>query len=332
MNYLRYRSRRLFGKALAIAVVICCFGLGISFGYYYETPGASKISFGTAFKTILFYGGDVSRCPGYLASLPKFSDIETDNGSSLGAWEVTYYHDEKTDTDVPVFYGETISDGGVKAAMGTALLRVSDAREVPLEAVEPEKISVLIYCTHTAESYDGKADEDGRGQVLAAAHHLADTLTSVYHIGAVVSDTVHDSPDWYRSYTNSKATAAEMMSQYPDADLIIDFHRDSGLKKADCTVGVDGRDAASLLLVVGSDQTLAHPNWEKNWETAKAVGACIDEVNPALLRGIRVQKGRYNQHLSEKCILLEVGTELNTLAEAEYSTELVAEAIAKYLQ
>lgn len=332
MNYLHYRSRRLFGKALAIAIVICCFGLGISFGYYYDSANFSRISLGAAFKTIIFYGGDVSRCPGYLASLPVFSDMETDGGSSLEAWEVTYYHDEKTDTDVPIFYGETVSDSGVKAAMGTALLRVSDAREVPLEEVEPEKTSVLIYCTHTAESYDGKADENGRGQVLSAAHHLADTLTSTYHIGAVVSDTVHDSPDWYKSYTNSKATVGEMMSQYPDAELIIDFHRDSGLKKDDCTVSVDGRDGAALLLVVGSDQTLAHPNWEKNWETAKAVGACIDDVNPSLLRGIRIQKGRYNQHLSEKCILLEVGTELNTLEEAEYSTELVAKAIAKYLQ
>ena len=45
-----------------------------------------------------------------------------------------------------------------------------------------------------------------------------------------------------------------------------------------------------------------------------------------------MQKGRYNQHLSTNCILLEVGTDLNTAAEAEYSVELTAKAIAEYLQ
>ena len=95
---------------------------------------------------------------------------------------------------------------------------------------------------------------------------------------------------------------------------------------------MEGKNAATLLLVVGSDVTLDHPNWEQNWETAKEVGEAIDAVSPSLLRGIRVQKGRYNQHLSTNCILLEVGTDLNTAAEAEYSVELTAKAIAEYLQ
>ncbi len=307
-------------------------GIGIALGYYYDEGQPKSIPFSTVFKSMFFYGGDLAHLSGVAEHLPVFSETEQMNDASLTSWEVTYFHDERTGADVPVFYGETAGENGVKAAMGTALIRVSSAREVPVEALKPEKMSVLIYCTHTAESYDGKADENGRGQVLSVAHHLADTLTSLYNVGAVVSDTVHDSPDWYKSYTNSKATAAELLSQYPDADLIIDLHRDSGVSKEDCTVSVDGKDAATLLLVVGSDVTLDHPNWEQNWETAKKVGAAIDAVNPSLLRGIRVQKGRYNQHLSTNCILLEVGTDLNTVAEAEYSVELVAKAIADYLQ
>ncbi|MBQ1252175.1 MAG: stage II sporulation protein P, partial [Firmicutes bacterium] len=85
-------------------------------------------------------------------------------------------------------------------------------------------------------------------------------------------------------------------------------------------------------LVVGSDVNLEHPNWEQNWETAKALGAKIDEADPSLLKGIRVQKGRYNQHLSVNCVLLEVGTDLNTLDEAKHSAEWTAKAIYEYLQ
>ena len=122
-----------------------------------------------------------------------------------------------------------------------------------------------------------------------------------------------------------------MMAAYPEAELVIDLHRDSGLKKEATTVEIDGRNAASLLLVVGSDVKLEHPNWKENWANAKALGACLDQVSPKLLRGVRVQKSRYNQHLSPKCLLLEVGTELNTEEEALYGAELAAKGIAAYL-
>lgn len=329
----RYGHRcRLRGKVAVACVVLLFFVFGAALGFCYESSRTAQIPFFAAFRALFFYGGELHDISGVAQGLPVSSESETADSGSLEHWEVTCYHDERTDTDVPVFYGETTSAEGVIAAMGSALIRVSSVREVALTPLAPQKTSVLIYCTHTAESYDGRADENGRGEVLAAAHHLADTLEKEYGIGAVVSDTVHDSPDWHKSYTNSKATAAELLAEYPDAELIIDFHRDAGVSESDCTVAVEGRNAATLLLVVGSNVTLAHPNWEQNWATAKALGACIDEVDGGLLRGIRVQKGRYNQHLSPKCILLEVGTDRNTLEEVTYSTELVAEAIAEYIQ
>ena len=163
------------------------------------------------------------------------------------------------------------------------------------------------------------------------AHALKDNLYNTYGIASVVSDTVHDSPEWYKSYANSRQTAADMLAAYPDAKLLIDLHRDSGVAKATTTLNVDGTDMASLLLVVGSNLTMEHPNWEANLATAETVGACINEVNSEILRGVRVQKGRYNQHLTANAILLEVGTDLNTLAEAQASTKIAAEAINNYL-
>lgn len=329
----RYRCyRRFFGKAALALAALFFLGCGAALGFCYEPSRGEGISFAAALKGMFFYGGELRDMAEVIETLPELSESEQMDRGSLERWEVTYYHDERTDAEVPVFYGEATDVHGVTAAMGSALIRVAPGREVALTALAPEKTSVLIYCTHTAESYDGKADENGRGEVLAAAHHLGDTLSRRYGIGAVVSDTVHDSPDWHQSYTNSKATAAELLAQYPEGELIIDFHRDAGVSKEACTVEVAGKKAATLLLVVGSNVTLEHPHWEENWATAKALGACIDEVDGGLLRGIRVQKGRYNQHLSLHCILLEVGTDRNTLEEVNYSTELVAEAIAKYLQ
>ncbi len=153
-----------------------------------------------------------------------------------------------------------------------------------------------------------------------------------YGIAAAVSDNVHDSPDWYRSYANSRNTASDLLTRYPKARLLIDLHRDSGPAKTATTLSIDGEATAKLLLVVGSDATMNHPNWRRNWETAKAVGAAIDSVDDGILRAVRVQKGRYNQHLTKNAILLEVGTELNTLDEAYRGVEVFAEAVFAYLK
>ncbi len=334
MSGMKFRRRnRYSGKWLICFVFLLFFSFGVLMGYYYDSGKTNFLPFSLVLKSQLFYGGKMVDLPGYTDSVGAFSEYEKSGDATLTNWELTFYEDELTNTTIPVFYGKTKTANGKIEASSTELIRVNAAKEIAMESLKSDEVQVLIYCTHTAESYSGdRADESGKGDVLTVAHHLADTLQNDYGVGVVVSDTVHDSPDWYQSYTNSKATAAALWEAYPDTDLMIDLHRDSSTTKADCTVTVNGKNAASLLLVVGSNVTLNHPNWEENWQTAKSVGACIDRVNGSLLRGVRVQKGRYNQHLSTKMILLEVGTDLNTLDEANYSGELAARAINAYLE
>ena len=60
-----------------------------------------------------------------------------------------------------------------------------------------------------------------------------------------------------------------MMEEYPDAQLLIDFHRDSGVSKEDCTVSLPQGDAATLLLVVGSNMTMNIPIGKKTRKLPK---------------------------------------------------------------
>ena len=334
MSRIKFRRRnRYSGKWLVCFIFLLFFSFGAVMGYYYDSGKTNFLPFSLVLKSQLFYGGKVTDLPGYADCVGAFSESEKSGDVTLTDWELTFYEDELTNTTIPVFYGKTKAKNGKTEASSTELIRVNAAKKIAMDSLKSDGVQVLIYCTHTAESYSGRrAGKDGKGDVLAVAHHLGETLENDYGIAVAVSDTVHDSPDWYQSYTNSKATAAALWEAYPDADLMIDLHRDSSTTKADCTVTVKGKNAASLLLVVGSNVTLNHPNWEENWQTAKSVGACIDQVDAGLLRGVRVQKGRYNQHLSTKMILLEVGTDLNTLDEAAYSGELVAQAINAYLE
>lgn len=123
-----------------------------------------------------------------------------------------------------------------------------------------------------------------------------------------------------------------MLEEYPDARLLIDFHRDSGVSKEDFTVALKEGDAATLLLVVGSNQIMEHPNWQENQENAKALGDAISAVNGDIFHDVRVQKGRYNQHLAKNAVLLEVGTDLNSYEEVQRTVAVAAEIIVQYLQ
>lgn len=193
---------------------------------------------------------------------------------------------------------------------------------------------VAIYNTHNAETYmptDGVKRKEGKnGGVVKVAGVLEDCLKG-YGVRVVRSSKIHDYPDWDLSYSNSKETVKEMLAKNPSIQIVIDIHRDAGLKEKK-VVTVNGKKAAQILIIVGSNERLPHPNWKKNKEFAEIVCSKMEELYPGLCRGVRVQSGRYNQHLHPHAILAEVGNVKNTLEEAEYSAKLLAHVISEVLK
>ena len=83
------------------------------------------------------------------------------------------------------------------------------------------------------------------------------------------------------------------------------------------------------MLVVGTDQNgLSHPNWRKNFSFAVNFQKTMDNSYPGLARPINVRAERFNGHLSNREIIIEVGTTGNTLDEALISAKSVAHCLA----
>ena len=194
---------------------------------------------------------------------------------------------------------------------------------------------VGIYTTHNAESYlpsKGVQKVDGEnGDVARVAEVLESTLEQEYGVAVVRSREIHDFPDWNLSYSNSKETAKKMLAEHPSIQILVDIHRDAGLKEKEIQE-IDGQTAAKILFIVGSDQRLGHPQWKKNKEFAERVHAKMQEIYPGLSRGVRVQSGRYNQHLHPHAVLVEIGNVKNTLREAEWSAALLAHVFSEVLK
>ncbi len=198
-----------------------------------------------------------------------------------------------------------------------------------------EDVQVLLYHTHNAETYlpsYGVSKVNGEnGGVAQAAKVLQESLQKKYGIRTVHNSTLHDYPNWNRSYQNSLATVQQLLKTYPNVKAVFDIHRDAGFtSKEPTTAVVNGKKAARIMLVIGAN----HENWKENLAFARRLEEKCEELYPGLLRErIHIREtGRYNQQVHPRSVLLEIGSDLNTQEEADYALECFSHVVYEVLQ
>ncbi|MCL6610131.1 MAG: stage II sporulation protein P [Peptococcaceae bacterium] len=188
-----------------------------------------------------------------------------------------------------------------------------------------------IYHTHTGETYaltDGVERLQGKqGGVVEVGRALKDTLEKEYGIRVVHDDRVNDENYSY-SYIESEKTARRLLENNPDVQILIDIHRDAGKPRSESLVKVDGKEAAPILFVAGSDARAPFPAWRANYDYAVKLADRINKKFPGLCTGVRVKEGRYNQFLHPRALLVEVGSVSNSTAEAVESARMLARVLA----
>lgn len=195
---------------------------------------------------------------------------------------------------------------------------------------------VAIYHTHTAESYlpwAGVTHAQGgkRGNIVDVGKMLAKGLED-QKIKVVHSLSIHDYPTFRESYRRSYVTASSLVEKYPSLKLIIDLHRDAGVKEKS-TINIQGKSVARILIDIGTDRLgLPHPHWRENLSLGQAVEKKMNQMYPGLCRGIVLSEARYNQHVSPRAILLEIGDERSTKEEALRSAMLCAKVLGEVIK
>lgn len=183
---------------------------------------------------------------------------------------------------------------------------------------------VYIYNTHNREEYDG-------GSVVDAAKYLKEELTK-YNIDALVEtkDIVGEVKSNNLQYKDTYKVTRELISKNIDDDisLYIDLHRDS-VNKSVTTTEIDGKSYAKMLFVVGGK----HETYMENYNVCDNLNKFVKNINSSLSRGILVRKSSsYNQDLKSNVILIEMGSEKNTMEEVNNTISFLAEAISNYIK
>ncbi|MGN1001427.1 MAG: stage II sporulation protein P [Oscillospiraceae bacterium] len=204
---------------------------------------------------------------------------------------------------------------------------------------------ILIIHTHGSEAYtrdstdnyeesDPYRTEDCRYNVIRLGDRLTELFES-YGLQVIHDREIYDYPSYTGSYNRSGAAVEEYLAQYPSIQIVIDLHRDalgSGDVVYKTQAEVDGRNAAQVMLLVGTGENgLYHPCWKENLKLALYMQSAMDSCYPTLARPIALKQERYNQHLTQGSLILEVGSTGNTLQEALNAVELFASAVGPAL-
>ena len=191
---------------------------------------------------------------------------------------------------------------------------------------------VLIYHTHASESYSNVDDysdyyrttnEDSN--VISVGKKLVEELQK-YNITAEQDVTLHDYLSYGKAYEASLKTIEKKMDE-ENYEILIDIHRDALAANETFrpTAEINGETVAKLMFVVGTNTAgLKHDEWIENLKFAIAFQERANRMYPGLFRDIHLSTSRYNQHMSDKAIILEVGATGNTLEEAQASMKYFA--------
>ncbi len=161
---------------------------------------------------------------------------------------------------------------------------------------------VGMYHTHNDECYldiDGTDSIYGKGGIHDVGAKFKSQLEKL-GIDVVYSENLH-LPHNSGAYTRSQTTASELLGKGNLAGLF-DLHRDA-TPKSEYETTVNGEKMSKVRMVVGA----ANQNSAENKEFAYSIKAYADEVYPGLIKDIYIGKGNYNQQLSPRAMLFEMG-------------------------
>ena len=222
----------------------------------------------------------------------------------------------------------------------------TDAQPASVYMEGDDRPRVLLYHTHTWEAYEMTDDamytptetwrtKDSAHNMIRIGEELACELT-VRGFSVVHDTTAFEPPNLSDAYTRSLQMLEQRLGAGETYDYIFDIHRDaySGLYNGSNTVDINGTRAAYVMLLVGKGTGATgagfdeRPDWPQNFALAEQITERMNGIAPGISRDVKIKPGRFNQHVSTSALLIEVGNNKNTLAEALASCPVIAQAIA----
>ncbi|MCC8046268.1 MAG: stage II sporulation protein P [Clostridiales bacterium] len=202
---------------------------------------------------------------------------------------------------------------------------------------------ILIYHTHSQEAFADSREGDVSDTVVGMGEILAEELRgygyNVIHDTGVY-DLVDGVLDRSAAYDYARESVDEILEEYPTIEVIIDLHRD-GVEgsEEDFVTEIDGKTTSRIMFFNGlsrsaNGETLSWlPNayLEENLAFSLQLQVLSNAEYPGFARKIYLQAERYNLHLRARSLLIEAGTQLNTVEEEQNAMAVIANLLRQIL-
>lgn len=212
---------------------------------------------------------------------------------------------------------------------------------------DSDEYRVLIIHTHGTEAYsaDGAFYTEPGSYPRSAVKDenvvcIGDIFEDIFNAAGI--KTLHceipiDKESYSKAYSNAAKIIKEYIKKYPTIKYMFDIHRDaielSDGSKARMITAADGQITAQLMFVVGSDRLEdENVNWRDNLTLAVKLQYALDTKYPGLMRPINIKQGAFNQFYTPLSILIEVGSDGNSIEEAKRSAKILAEQMVKTIK
>ena len=232
--------------------------------------------------------------------------------------------------------------------MYSSLNKVIDYNEIIIEPEQKEEIKkvnkivkkeennkpiIYIYSTHDTEKYSMPfvSDYSITPDVKLADYILKDYLNDLKIESKIEKRSMKEylnknKLEYKYSYSASRSYAKDELKKN-DYKILIDLHRDSTKYKY-TLYEKDNKKYARIMFVLGHN----YKNYKKNESFMNNLNDRINKKYKGLSRGIYVRKdGRFNQDLSDRAILVELGGVDNTLEEINNTLEVFAKILYEYI-
>lgn len=200
---------------------------------------------------------------------------------------------------------------------------------------DPSVPQILIYHTHAYEAFIDSVEGGEDMTIVGAGNYLTELLTNVYGYNVIHDTTLYHYND---AYSEACEHISSVLAQNPSIQLVIDLHRDAANEGTRLVTEVNGKQTAKVMFFTGMCQTVSGPlDYVSNpyLDSTLALGLQMkllaEEYYPGFTRKNFLKAYRYNQHLAERCMLIEAGANTNTYSEVKNAMEPLAAMLNEVL-
>lgn len=218
--------------------------------------------------------------------------------------------------------------------------------KAPLAAGSRDEPRILIFHTHSQETFSDSRPNTTEDTIVGVGSLLARILADEYGVSVVHDKGQYDVVDGAErregSYERMEPSVHALLDKYPTVEVTVDLHRDGVPDHVRLLSMINGEPTARVMFFNGVSrlshkgepvevESLANPFIKENLGLSLQLQLTANTLYPGFARKIYIKPYRYSLHFTPKSMLVEVGAQTSTLAEARNAMRPLAEILMNVL-